>query len=281
MYATRNLRACILISLLILAASPAKAQQEPRALVSTMVNNELSVTKRPEYWLYQETDQKGANTVVKNVLETPDCWLTWPVSYNGNPPTPQQQKQAQQAVDRLVKDPAARRRNRAAIDQDSRKADALMKMLPDAFLYAIEGKQDGKIRLSFTPNPKFSPPSPEAKVFHKMKGVLVIDEKETRLESLSGQLTSDVTFGAGILGRLRKGGTFHVAQSEVAPGEWEVTLLDVHITGRALFFKTISQQQHQRNTDFRTLPPNLTLAEAASLLKKEEETTSASTNHMH
>ena len=56
---------------------------------------------------------------------------------------------------------------------------------------------------------------------------------------------SDVEFGFGVLGKLQKGGTFEVVQSEVAPRDWEVSLLDVHITGRALFFHTIGKQQHE------------------------------------
>jgi hypothetical protein len=62
--------------------------------------------------------------------------------------------------------------------------------------------------------------------------------------SSQGDWISDVDFGVGILGKLRKGGTFEVVQSEVAPKDWEVSLLDVDISGRALFFYSIGEQQH-------------------------------------
>jgi hypothetical protein len=259
----------------MLSAMSLKAQQDPRKLVSRMVSNELSAQKHVTYWMHRETDQEGGKTQVKEVIEMPQCWLTWPVSYNGSSPSAAQLKQARQNLNKLINDPDACHRNRAAIDEDSRKSEALLKMLPDAFLFTSQGEQGGKIRLGFRPNPKFQPPSREAKVFHDMQGTLVIDQKETRLVSLSGQLMSDVNFGAGILGKLRKGGTFHVEQTQVAPNDWELSLLDVHIEGRALLFKTISEQQHQVSTDFKTLPSGLSLAQAASLLQKEGNGASA------
>jgi hypothetical protein len=120
--------------------------------------------------------------------------------------------------------------------------------------------------LKFRPNPKYRPSSNEAKVFHNMEGVLLIDAKQTRLATLSGKLSSDVDFGFGILGKLEKGGTFEVVQSEVAPKDWEVSFLDVHISGRALFFHSIGEQQHEVRSQFKPVPSGLSLAQAASLV---------------
>src|ERR1700730_14628545 len=96
-----------------------------------------------------------------------------------------------------------------------------------------------------------------------MEGMLLIDAKQARLAKLSGQLISDVDFGFGMLGKLQKGGTFEVVQAEVAPKDWEVSLLDVHITGRALFFHAIGEQQHEVRTQFQPVPSDLSLVEAA------------------
>ena len=75
----------------------------------------------------------------------------------------------------------------------------------------------------------------------------------------------------GVLGRLEKGGTFEVVQSEVAPKDWELSLLDVHITGRALFFHTIGQQQHEVRSQFKPVPLDLTVAEAASIAARDSK----------
>ena len=266
----RILSTCALCALLCFVPVMVQAQEDSQKLVAQMVNNELNAGKHASYWMFQETLQKGSKSEVDQVIEMPECWLRWPLDVNGNPPSPAQQQKARASLDRLVNDADARRQNRAAINQDSRKSEALLKMLPDAFLYTNHGQQHGDIQLEFRPNPAFHPPTREAKVFHSMQGTLTIDAKELRLVGISGKLMSDVTFGGGLLGRLHKGGTFQVEQKEVAPGDWELAQLDVHITGKALLFKTISEQQRQKDTDFRAAPAGLSLARAASLIEQGE-----------
>ena len=198
------------------------------------------------------------------VIQTPECWLSWPVSLNGKSPTEREISNARDQLESLVNDPNVRKKNRGEIDADSRKSDELLNMLPDAFLFADDGREGKSVRLKFRPNPRYRPRSNKSRVFHSMKGILLIDAREIRLARLSGSLMSDVEFGFGILGKLRKGGTFDVVQTEVAPNDWEVSLLDVHISGRALFFHTIGEQQREVRSQFQPVRPELTLAEAAS-----------------
>jgi hypothetical protein len=175
---------------------------------------------------------------------------------------------------KFLTDPAYRKQQRKKLDQDGKKATALLAMLSKAFLYKSQGRQGQIIRLTFQPNPKFHPPSREAKVFHTMAGTLLIDAKSMRLSQLSGHLIHSVNFGGGILGRLQKGGRFEVDQADVGEGHWEMVRLDVHILGRALFFATIKEQQHEVMTDFHEVPPGVTLARAAEMLKGRSEVAS-------
>jgi len=93
----------------------------------------------------------------------------------------------------------------------------------------------------------------------------------SRVSVLLNLLISDVDFGLGILGKLKKGGSFEVVQSEVAPRDWEVSLLDVNISGRALFFHTIGEQQHEVKSQFKPVPSGLSLAQAASMVAKNSK----------
>ena len=255
----------------------AGTQENPRNLVVQMVHNELHAGNRKTYWMYVDTKQEGGGKEVARVIETPQCWLTWPISIAGNAASDKDDEQRAK-FKQLVSDPAACHKQRATVDQDDNKADGLIKILPDVFLYTMDGQEDAKIRLKFRPNPNFSPSTRQAKVFHKMQGTLVIDEKETRLVSIDGMLMSDVNFGLGVLAKLHKGGTFKAVQSEIRPQDWEPTLLDVHIAGRALFFKTINEQQHEEKSDFEPVPNDITVAQAAELVKKGPDT-SASADH--
>ena len=145
----------------------------------------------------------------------------------------------------------------------------MLKMLPEAFLYSYGERRGDRVQLNFKPNPRFRTHSFEEEVFHAMDGSLWVDEKQNRLAEVSGHLTNGVKFLGGLLGHLDKGGSFDVKQEPVAPGYWELTVLDVHMTGRALFFKTISEQQQFYRKEFKRVPDNLSLTQADEMLRKE------------
>ena len=252
----------LLLFLLVPISVP--AQNNPRNLVLQMVQNELASQKEPRYWMYLDSKEAPGRTEVDRVIQTPECWVSWPVSVNGIPPTEKVVSNARDHMESLVNNPRLRRKNRGEIDADSRQSAELLKMLPDVFLFTGDGRQGDSVRLKFRPNPKYRPPNNESKVFHHMEGILLIDAKQIRLAKLSGTLVSDVEFGFGILGKLQKGGTFEVVQSETSPHDWEVSLLDVQISGRALFFHAIGEQQHDVKSQFEPVRPDLGVAEAAA-----------------
>jgi hypothetical protein len=72
-----------------------------------------------------------------------------------------------------------------------------------------------------------------------------------------------------MLGHLDQGGTLEVKQAVVAPGYWEVTLLNVSMKGKALFFKTIGIQQRYTKSNFKQVTDDLSLAKAAEMLEKQ------------
>src|ERR1700681_2265619 len=163
----------------------------------------------------------------------------------------------------------------AGLSAGARKTESLFQMLPDA-VTASYGKREGElVEILFKPNPDFHPPSHEAAVFHAMAGQIWINTRQTRLVEIEGHLTSGVKFGGGLLGHLDKAGEFHVKQSEVAPGLWEITLLHVNMHGKALFFKTIAVQENEIRTNFQRVPDNLALSEAAQQLQKRSSVKSA------
>jgi hypothetical protein len=255
------------------AAASQQATQNESAndLVKATVQNELdAIDNDHTHWMYLLESRKGGTTETKELVETPRADLTRLVARNGQPLTPDEQKQEDQNVQKFVSDTGAQQKQRRDLDQDLRKSRDLLAMLPNALTYTYAGNDGNRTKLTFQPNPDFHPPSREAHVFHEMQGQMVIDTKEHRLVEFSGHLTHDVKFGGGILGDLRTGGTFDVRQQEVGPGHWEISLLKVNMKGRALFFKTISVQQDERNSNFKRVPDDLTLAQAADLVKKPQ-----------
>jgi len=130
-------------------------------------------------------------------------------------------------------------------------------------------ESDGQLRFTFTPNPAFSPHDREAQIYRGMRGTLWIDPVHERITHVKAELFKDVTFGWGILGKLHKGGRYEAAQTQVAPGVWEMTLLDVDFRGSVLFFGRIRIQRKETSTDFTPTSPGLTLQSAIKQLMSE------------
>ena len=154
-------------------------------------------------------------------------------------------------------------------NEDTAKSQQLLKMLADAFMFKYAERRGAIIRFAFSPNPKFKPANHEAEVFHAMNGNIWFNSKQSRLQELSGRLSQEVKFGGGLLGHLDPGGDFDVKQAEVAPGFWELTVLNVDMKGKALFFKTITVQQRYLRDDFERVRDDLTPANAAEVLHQQ------------
>jgi hypothetical protein len=239
--------------------------------VKTTVQNELkAIDNDHTHWMYLTDTRKDGAMVTEQVVETPHGNLMRNVARNGKPLSPDEQKQADEKVQKFISDTGAQQKQRQDLDQDAHKTRQLLAMLPDALTYTYAGRQGNRTRLTFKPNPDFHPPSREAKVFHAMEGQMVIDAREHRLVEFSGHLTQPVKFGGGLLGDLDPGGSFDVRQQEVGPGHWEISLLKVNIKGKALLFKTISEQQNERDTRFKRVPDDLSVAQAYDLAKKQQ-----------
>ena len=246
-------------------------------LLRRVVNSELKAQADDHsHWMYEVKAGVPGKEQVKVAVQTRQGYLDRLRIMNGQPITPEQEKQEDQRIARLLKKPDEQKKQRRAQEQDAQKTERLFKMLPDA-VTASYGKRQGEIvEILFEPNRNFHPPSHEAAVFHAMTGRIRINTRENRLVEIEGHLTRGVKFGGGLLGHLDKGGEFHVKQSEVTPGLWEITLLHVNMHGKALFFKTIAVQENEIRTNFRRVPDNLTLSEAAEQLQKQSTVKSAS-----
>jgi hypothetical protein len=90
-----------------------------------------------------------------------------------------------------------------------------------------------------------------------------------RLTKLEVHFTGDVDFGLGILGRLNKGGMVELEQAEVLPGDWELTRVQVDVTGRALLVKPLNYQITEELSGFAGVG-SMGYREGIEVLKKGE-----------
>jgi hypothetical protein len=266
---------------LCVPASPQNASGDAGSsageLLRRIVNSELKAQATDHsHWMYEVKAGVSGKEQLKVAVQTREGYLDRLRFVNGKPITLEQEKQEDQRIARLLNKPDEQKKQQRAQEGDALKTERLFKMLPDA-VTARYGKRQGElVEILFEPNPNFHPPSHEAAVFHAMAGRIWINTRENRLVEIEGHLTRGVKFGGGLLGHLDKGGEFHVKQSEVAPGLWEITLLHVNMHGKALFFKTIAVQENEIRTNFQRVPDNLTLAGAVEQLQRQSTVKSAS-----
>lgn len=242
--------------------------QSAREIVSTVVQKEIKIEAADHSrWMYRDAYKSPDKDIVKLVIETPGANLSETIQDHGQPVTSQEHQGDLNHMQQMVSDPALRARMRRAEAHDGQQADDLMRMLPTAFLWAIVSRENGDVTLSYHPDPNFSPPSMSARVLASMSGTLVVDEHAMRLKALNGKLLQPVTFGWGLLGRLNAGGTFQIVRREIAPGEWQITQTHVHISGHALFFKTIGDQEDEIMSDFKPVPDSVDMNKAAAMIR--------------
>jgi len=277
MVVSQTRRAIVVAAVLIvefLRASPTRADQQLAAngLLRKVVDNELKAQAQDHSrWMYRRKiiapskHEKGEEE--SEVIQTKDGDLDRLVSVNGRSLTQEQQVQEDERIQRLLKNSNEQRKLQRDREQDAQKSERMLKMLPQAVIASYGEHRGELVELTFKPNPRFQPSSHEGQVFHAMEGAIWVNDKQNRLAEITGRLTQEVKFGLGLLGHLDKGGQFQVKQSEVEPGYWEVTLLNIDMRGRALFFKTISVQQHEIRSEFQRVPEDLTLAQAAQRLR--------------
>ncbi len=242
--------------------------EDARAFVRAVVANELKADAIDHSrWMYRDDNKVPDKHTVKLVIQTADGDLSKTVEKDGHPLTAQEHKDDEQKMDGFVRDASVREKQKRDNEQDSEKAAAMTKLLPDAFLWTYAGQNGAFTTLNFKPDPKFSPPSRESRVFAAMEGTMLVQTKQKRIKQLKGKLTHDVDFGYGLLGKLEKGGTFEIERQQIAPGIWEITITHIHIQGHALIFKSIGEEQDEVTSEYHRTPASLSLADAAKMLK--------------
>jgi hypothetical protein len=242
--------------------------QDARSFVRDIVAHELKADANDHSrWMFEDQNRTAAGSTVKLVVQTPEGDLSKTIAMNGHPLTPQQRSADEQKMHQFVTDAALRQKKKRDAQQDEQRAAAMTKMLPDAFVWTKTAENGRETTLSFKPDRNFDPPSHEARVFAAMAGTMVVNTEQKRIKSLKGTLTQDVTFGYGLFGRLKRGGTFHIERQEIGPKVWEITSTQVNIQGHALIFKSISEQQDEQTSHYKPAPASITLPAAEKMLK--------------
>jgi hypothetical protein len=248
----------------VLAQLPANANDFARDFFHHEVEAQ---TQDHSLWSFRETKREDGKLKLYDVFQTRQGEVERLVAIGGRPLAPDQLAEEDSRIQNAISDPSQVRQRQKKQREDGEQARKMLRMFPDAFQFRYGGAEGSFVRLQFSPNPRFRPPDHAAQVFHHMQGTVLVDAEQRRLSAIDGKLTSEVKFFGGLFGHLEKGGTFNVEQKEVSPQIWEVSVMHVHMSGKALLFKTIDVQEDETYSDFKSVPPDTSLEQAAQRLK--------------
>jgi hypothetical protein len=289
MFSAKPGRIVLLLLCVLLLTAPWSWGQESNApqisasdLVRETVAREVAAANATDVkHMFRSLRQTPKGSQAHLYVETDDAMAGMLIAVNGQPLSPQQEQAEKDHLAWLMNNPDQLRKKRAREKEDADRNLRSVKALPDAFRYEYAGTENGEqglgkmgdplVRLKFTPNPSYSPPTRVEQVLEGMEGYLLIDASARRIARIDGTLFRDVTFGWGILGHLDKGGHFRVQQADVGDGAWEISAMSLRMTGKILVFKSLSMIYDESISDFRRVPSNLSFAGGVDLLKAECE----------
>jgi hypothetical protein len=253
-------------------AKPVLPSEPADQFVREVLRHEIEAQSQDHsLWCFHELKTEDGAQKLLRVCQTKEGQIERLVALNGHPLSDKQAADEDRRIRNLLHDPAEIKSRRKKDREDGEQARKLLQLFPEAFHYQYDGISGSLVRLKFVPNPQFHPSGHSEQVFHHMEGTLLLDPSQKRLAAIDGRLTSEVKFLGGWLGHLDKGGTFSVKQQDVGCHCWEVTLMNIRMNGKALFFKTINVHTFEQYSDFRPAPSGLRLAKAAELVKGSEE----------
>jgi hypothetical protein len=264
----------------------AQQNQPPQVSASELlketVARELEVSRDPSVkHMFRSRRQTPRGSQTRLYVETNDSMAGMLIALNDQPLNPQQKQAEMDHLAWLANNPEQLRKKRAREKEDTERSLRILKALPEAFRYEYAGTENSEpglgkagdplLRLKFTPNPDYNPPSHVEQVLEGMQGDLLIDPSLKRFARVDGTLFREVSFGWGIIGHLDKGGHLRVEQGDVGDGTWQITHMSLRMMGKFLMFKSFNIDSVEVYSDFQRVPADLTFAKGVEMLKSAEE----------
>jgi len=145
----------------------------------------------------------------------------------------------------------------------------MVSAIGSAFIFRWAGRavSNGRavVKLDFTPDPTYRSSARFAPLYAHSKGTAWVDESNAQLIRAEADLTDDVSWGAGIIAKVYRGGQFTFEQHEVARNVWMPAHYSYDFDGRKFIF-SLNIHERMEYSDFtRVGPPE----EAIAVIQRE------------
>lgn len=244
---------------------PGSAKQ----VIDTMLANEDAAAHYKDHYSYlsqERSERTGGHLWTEKVVETDAGKVRMLLAEDGQPLSPERVAEERGRLAEIVADPAAFARKSQATKDDEVHARQMLTLVPKAFLFDDVSMDGGYLRVDYRPNPAYQTQSMEERVLHAMSGTLLIDPKAMRLHRIDGRLPEDVSIGFGLVATIRAGSSFDTTRDKLDP-DWKTTAVNTNIYGKAIFFKSVSKNEHAVHTNFVRVSNDLTVAQAVAMVE--------------
>jgi len=242
------------------------ASEEYLALIARAAERERAELENPKPYRYQERLDWNWGSETRSVIETGEGRADRIVLFNGEPLSPEQQAKQQHRLEKFLSDRDALKNELKDQRSETQRRIRIVKAFPRAFFFDYAGVEKGLLRFNFRPDPDFSPKDRETQMYRGMEGSVWIEPAQERIVRIEGILVKDVNFGWGIVGHLNKGGIYEIAQTQLSPGKWRITKLNVDLKGKTFLINSFRFQRKETNSRFQPVSSELTLQEAVQEL---------------
>jgi hypothetical protein len=261
----------LLLSGLLSGAALAQKQLRPAsaddlALIQHSSEHELQELENPKPYRYQERVDWNWGSETRSVIQTAHGRADRIVLFNGEPLSPDQQAKQQHRLEKLLSDHDAVKDELKDQKSETQRRIRIVKAFPKAFFFDFAGLEKGLLRFDFRPDPDFSPKDRETQMYRGMEGSVWIEPMQERIVRIEGILVKDVSFGWGIMGHLNKGGIYEIAQTQLSPGKWRITMMDVDLKGKTFLINSFRFKRKEINSRFHPVSSQMTFQAAVQEL---------------
>ena len=270
-FSVRRFYVLSFITLLACAAAAAQSDPTPATteqleLIARATEHELQALKNPVPFRYQERLEWSWGTETRSVIETSEGRADRIVQFSDGPLSSEQQARQERRLKKLLSDHDAVKNELQDQKAETQRRIRMVKAFPRAFFFDFVDRENGLLRFEFRPNPEFSPKDRETQMYRGMEGKVWVEPVHERIVQVQGKLVKDVSFGWGIFGRLNKGGVYEISQTQLSPGIWRITTLNVDVKGRMYFLNSFRFMRRESNSHFRPVSASLTYPAAVQTL---------------
>jgi hypothetical protein len=270
-FLVRRFWTLVFITFLVCASAAAQRASTPATteqldLISRATENELQALESPVPFRYQERLEWPWGTETRSVIETSEGRADRIVQFAGGPLSSEQQAKQERRLKKLLSDHDAVKNELQDQKAETQRRIRMVKAFPRAFFFDFVGRENGLLRFDFRPNPEFSPKDRETQMYRGMEGKVWVEPAHERIVQVRGKLVKDVSFGWGIFGRLNKGGIYEISQTQLSPGIWRITTLNVDVKGRIFLLNSFRFMRRESNSHFRAVSASLTYPAAVQTL---------------